>query len=61
MKQLYKEEKFSSSGSDNSTVWMHYMATDKTHKEKARQELHKNAMSHIEQMPKATPHKTIAV
>ena len=37
------------------------MDVDKTYREKARQELHKNAMSYIEQILEATPHDTLAV
>ena len=40
---------------------MHHMDTDKAYKEKARQELHKNAMSYIEQILEATSYKTAAV
>ena len=45
----------------NSTRWMHHMDTDKVYREKARQELHKNAMSYIEQIQEATSHETAAV
>ena len=38
-------------------LWRHYMDADKTHREKARRELHKNAMSYIEQILEATPHE----
>ena len=37
------------------------MDADKTHIEKARWELHKNAMSYIEQILEATLHETAAV
>ena len=37
-----------SSGCVNTTLWMHQMDADKTYRENARQELHKNAMSYIE-------------
>ena len=37
------------------------MATYKTHREKARWELHKNAVSYLEQILEATPHETTAV
>ena len=48
-------------GCVNTTVWMHHLDTDKTHKEKARQELHKNAMTYIEQILEAILPKTTAV
>ena len=34
------------------------MDADKTHREKARRELHKKAKSYIEQILEATPHET---
>ena len=37
------------------------MDANKTHREKARWELHKNAMYNSEQILEATPHKTAAV
>ena len=40
---------------------MHHMDADKTHREKARRELHKNATSYIEQILEATPHETTPV
>ena len=40
---------------------MHHMEADKTYREKARQELHKNATSYIEQILEATSQKTAAV
>ena len=43
------------------TVWMHYMDTNKTYGEKAWRQLHKNAMSNIEQVLEATSHKTAAI
>ena len=50
-----------SSGCVNSTVWMHHMDADETYREKARRELHKNAMSYIEQILEATSHETTVV
>ena len=41
-----------SSGHIDTAIWMHYMDG-----EKARQQLHKNAASNIEQVLEATPHK----
>ena len=40
---------------------MHHMDADKSPWEKARRELHKNAMSYTKQILEATSHKTIAV
>ena len=37
---------------------MHYMDANKTAEEEARQQLHKNAASNLEQVLAATPHKT---
>ena len=37
---------------------MHHMDPVKTYKEKAKRELNKNAVSYIEQIQVATPHKT---
>ena len=37
-------------GCVNTTVWMHHMDADKTHREKARWKLHKNATSGFEQI-----------
>ena len=39
---------------------MHYMDANKTAREKAWQQLHKNAASNIEQALKANPHKAAA-
>ena len=50
-----------SSSSENSTVWMHHMDVGEKFREKATQELHKNAMSYIEQILEATSHKTTVV
>ena len=49
------------SGCDSTTIWMHHMDADKTHREKARRELHRNNTSYIEQILEVTPHETIAV
>ena len=42
-------------------LWMHHMDADWAYREKAGQELLKNATSYIEQILEATPHKTPAV
>ena len=39
-------------------IWMHYMDSNKTAREEARRQLHKNAASNPEQVLEATPHKT---
>ena len=52
---------FPNCGSVNATVWMHHMADDKTHGEKARWEPHKNTTSYFEQILEATSIKTTAV
>ena len=49
---------FPNSGHVNSTIWMHHMDADKSYREKARQELHKNATSYTEQILEATSHNT---
>ena len=40
---------------------MHHMDADKTYREKAGQQLHKNATSYIEQVLEATCHKTATI
>ena len=40
---------------------MHYMDTNKMYGEKAWQQLNKNAVSNIEQILEAAPHKATAV
>ena len=40
---------------------MHCMDADKTYREKAKQELHKNATSYIEHFLEVTPDETTAV
>ena len=40
---------------------MHKVDADKTHREKSRWELHKNATSYIEQILEAALHETTAV
>ena len=42
----------------DTAVWMHYMDPNKMAGEEARRQLHKNAVSNIEQVLAATPHKT---
>ena len=50
-----------SSGCITSTLWMHHMDADKTHREKTRWELQENATSYIEQILEATSHETRTV
>ena len=45
------------SGRIDTAIWMHHLDSNKTAGEKARQLLHKNAASNIEQVLEATPHK----
>ena len=42
----------------NTAVWMHKMDANKTAREEARRQLHKNAASDIEQVMAVTLHKT---
>ena len=42
----------------DTAIWMHYLDANKMAGEKARRQLHKNAVSNIEQVLEATPHKT---
>ena len=46
-----------SSGRVNTAIWMHYLDANKMAGEKARRQLHKYAVSNIEQVLEATPHK----
>ena len=50
-----------SSGCVKYTIWMHHMDTDLVYREEARQELHQNAPSYIENILEVTSHKTAAV
>ena len=50
-----------SCGCDHTTVWMHHLDSSKMHGEKARWELHKNALCCFEQILEATPYKTADV
>ena len=43
------------------TVQMHHMDANKTHREKARWEVHKNAASYFKQILEATSYKTEAI
>ena len=45
------------SGRVDTAVWMHHLDANKTAQEEARQQLHKNVASNIEQVLAATPHK----
>ena len=58
----YKIKQFLLSSSHvNTAIWMHYMDTNKTYGEKAWRQLHKNAVSNIEQVMEVAPHKAAAV
>ena len=46
-----------SSGLVDTAVWMHYLDANEMAGEEARQQLHKNVVSNIEQVLAATPHK----
>ena len=50
-----------SSSRVDTAIWMHYMDADKTDREKAWLQLHKNAANNFEQVLEATPHKAAAV
>ena len=43
------------------TLWMHHMDAEKRHREKAWQELHKNATSYIEQILETTLYEAAQV
>ena len=44
-------------GRVDTAIWMHYMDSNKTAREEAWRQLHKNAASNLEQVLAATPHK----
>ena len=48
---------FPGSGCVDTAVWMHYLDANKTAREEARQQLHKNVVSNIKQVLVATLHK----
>ena len=50
-----------SCGCINTTEWLHYLKSNEMYREKARWELHKNAMYCLEQILEATLNKTAAV
>ena len=50
-----------SCGCIHATVWMHPEDANKTHREKSRWEILKNAMSYFKQNVESTLHETIAV
>ena len=50
-----------SSGHIDTATWMHFMNSNKTAGEEARQQLRKNAARNLEQVLAATPHKTPTV
>ena len=45
------------SGRVDTAVWVHYLGANKPAGEEARRQLHKNAVSNIEQVLAATPYK----
>ena len=45
----------------DTAIWMHYMDSNKTAGEEARQQVNKNAASNLEQVLAAKPHKTPTV
>ena len=55
---IYETQFLPSSGRIDTAKWMHYLDAHKTAGEKARQQLHKNAASNIEQVLDETPQKT---
>ena len=61
MKKKNETQLLSSSGHVDTTIWMHYLDTNKTAGEKARQQLHKNTVSNIEQVLQTKPHKTLTI
>ena len=46
-----------SSGRVDTAKWMHYLDANQPDGEKARRQLHQNAVSNIEHILEATPHK----
>ena len=54
---FYRSAVFPSSGHVDTAIWMHYLDANKIPGVKARGKLHKNAVSYIEQVLEATPHK----
>ena len=59
---IWKSDQFlPSSGRVDTAIWMHYMDANKTNREKARQQLHKNTTSNFEQVTVAAPHKAAVV
>ena len=49
------------SGHIDTAIWLHYMDANKTAREEARRQLHKNATCNLKQVLAATPHKTPTV
>ena len=58
---IWKSDLTDKMGRIETTIWMHYMDSDKTAGEEARRQLDKNAASNLEQVLAATPHKTPTV
>ena len=59
--RLNKAQFFPSCGRVNTTIWMHHMKTDTAYREKARQQLHKNATSYTEEILEVISNKTADV
>ena len=53
---MYLTQFLPSSGCINTAIWMHYLDANKATGKKARQQLHKNAVSNIELVLEAIPH-----
>ena len=54
-------DKMKRSGHIDTAIWVHYMDSNKTAREEARRQLHKNAASNLEQVLAATSHKAPTV
>ena len=48
---------FPGSGRVGTAVWMHFLDANKTAGEEARRQLYRNAVSNIEQVQEAIPHR----
>ena len=59
--RLDKTQFFPSSGRVDTAIWVYHVDANLTYGEKVWRQLHKNAMSCIEQILEATPYKTAAV
>ena len=56
-----KRSFFQAAGRVDTAIWMHCMDANKTDGEKAWRQLHKNAVSNIEQVLEAASHEAVAV